>query len=112
MGEKFSEIGAVDEAKFIGNLSPDYSTISNVRKNYGEQIKRVFKESVLIAMHFSLIGKKLLAGDGTKLRAQNLKKNNYSHKKFDCHLKYIDNKVPILYRRRIKSRCWLYVSKL
>jgi len=35
----------------------------------------------------------LLAGDGTKLRAQNSKKNNYNQKKIDRHLAYIENKL-------------------
>ena len=51
----------------LESLSPDHSTISTFRKNHGEEIKAVFKESVSIAIHFNLIGKKLLAGDGTKL---------------------------------------------
>lgn len=79
----------------LGSLSPDHSTISTFRKNHGEEIKAVFKESVSIAIHFDLIGKKLLAGDGTKLRAQNSKKNNYNEKKLDRHLKYIDNKISV-----------------
>jgi transposase len=79
----------------LGSLSPDHSTISTFRKDHEEEIKAVFKESVSIAIHFNLIGKKLLAGDGTKLRAQNSKKNNYNQKKLDRHLKYIDNKVSV-----------------
>jgi len=46
-----------------------------------------------LAINFKLIGKKLLAGDGTKIAAQNSKKNNYSQKKLDRHLKYIDGKL-------------------
>jgi len=33
-----------------------------------------------MAKHFDLIGGKLIAGDSTKLRAQNSKKNNYKQK--------------------------------
>jgi hypothetical protein len=33
---------------------------------------------VKIASHFELIGGTLLAGDSTKLRAQNAKKNNFN----------------------------------
>jgi len=40
-----------------------------------------------------LIGGKLLAGDSTKLRAQNSKKNNFNQKKIDRHLAYIENKL-------------------
>ncbi|MCJ7715518.1 MAG: transposase, partial [Anaerolineales bacterium] len=36
---------------------------------------------------------KLIAGDSTKLRAQNSKKNNYNQAKIDRHIAYIDNKL-------------------
>ena len=35
----------------------------------------------------------MLAGDGTKLRAQNSKKNNYNERKIALHLEYIENKL-------------------
>jgi len=46
-----------------------------------------------MAKYFNLIGGKLLAGDSTKLRAQNSKKNNFNQKKIDRHLTYIENKL-------------------
>jgi hypothetical protein len=56
-------------------------------------IKKVFRATVQIAKHFDLIGGKLIAGDSTKLRAQNSKKNNYNQAKIDRHIAYIDNKL-------------------
>src|SRR5690606_24596900 len=38
-------------------------------------------------------GGELIAGDSTKLRAQNSKKNNYNKKKVQRHLDYIDKKL-------------------
>ncbi|HEX2921814.1 MAG TPA: hypothetical protein VHO50_11680 [Bacteroidales bacterium] len=35
----------------------------------------------------------LIAGDSTKLRAQNSKKNNYNQAKTDRHLAYIESKL-------------------
>lgn len=35
----------------------------------------------------------LVAGDSTKLRARNSKKNNFNQKKIDQHLEYIENKL-------------------
>lgn len=35
----------------------------------------------------------MLAGDGTKLRAQNSKKNNFNEKKIERHVAYIDDKL-------------------
>ena len=77
----------------VRNLSPDHNTISNFRRDNPKAIKKVFRETVKLAKHFNLIGGKLLAGDGTKLRAQNSKKNNFNQKKIDRHIAYIDNKL-------------------
>lgn len=74
-------------------LSPDHNTISNFRRDNPQGIKKVFRSTVELAKNFDLIGGKLIAGDGTKLRAQNSKKNNYNQKKIDRHLAYIDEKL-------------------
>jgi transposase len=77
----------------LKGLSPDHNTINSFRKDNPKAIKKVFRKTVEIARNFDLIGGLLLAGDGTKLRAQNSKKNNYNQKKIDRHIKYIDNKL-------------------
>lgn len=74
-------------------LIPDHNTISNFRRDNPKAIKKVFRATVNIAKNLDLIGGILLAGDGTKLRAQNSKKNNYNQKKIDRHLKYIETKL-------------------
>jgi len=74
-------------------LRPDHNTISNFRRDNPKAIKKVFRTTVQIARHFDLIGGKLIAGDSTKLRAQNSKKNNYNQAKIDRHIAYIDNKL-------------------
>lgn len=77
----------------LNNLSPDHNTISNFRRDNPKSIKKVFRATVQIAKNFNLIGGKLVAGDSTKFRAQNSKKNNFNTKKIDRHLKYIDSKL-------------------
>src|SRR5665647_1795303 len=74
-------------------LRPDHNTIANFRKDNPKAIKKVFRATVQIAKHFDLIGGKLIAGDSTKLRAQNSKKNNYNQAKIERHIAYIDNKL-------------------
>ncbi|MBW7943002.1 MAG: transposase, partial [Candidatus Kuenenia stuttgartiensis] len=74
-------------------LVPDHNTIANFRKDNPQAIKNVFRSTVKLAKHFQLIGGKLLAGDGTKLRAQNSKKNNFNEKKIERHIVYIDAKL-------------------
>lgn len=77
----------------LKSLRPDHNTISNFRRDNPKAIKKVFRETVKIAQHFNLIGGTLIAGDSTKLRAQNSKKNNFNQKKIDRHLEYIENKL-------------------
>jgi transposase len=77
----------------VKSLRPDHNTISNFRRDNPKAIKKIFRETVKIAQYFNLIGGTLVAGDSTKLRAQNSKKNNFNQKKIDRHLEYIENKL-------------------
>jgi transposase len=77
----------------LKSLKPDHNTIANFRRDNPKAIKKVFRVTVQIAHHFELIGGKLIAGDSTKLRAQNSKKNNFNQAKIDRHIAYIDNKL-------------------
>jgi len=74
-------------------LVPDHNTISNFRRDNEKAIRKVFRYTVSIAKQFDLIGGKLIAGDSTKLRAQNSKKNNFNERKIERHLAYIDDKL-------------------
>ncbi len=77
----------------IKGLAPDHNTISNFRRDNPKAIKKVFQATVKMAKHFDLIGGKLIAGDSSKFRAQNSKKNNFNQKKIDRHVAYIDKKL-------------------
>lgn len=77
----------------LKGLVPDHNTISNFRRDNPKAIRKVFHATVNIAKNFELIGGKLLAGDSTKLRAQNSKKNNFTPAKIEKHIEYIDNKL-------------------
>jgi transposase len=77
----------------LKSLIPDHNTISNFRKDNPKAIRKVFRATVQLAAHFNLIGGKLIAGDSTKLRAQNSKKNNFNPAKIERHIAYIDAKL-------------------
>lgn len=77
----------------LNELKPDHNTISNFRRDNPKAIKNVFRATVNMAKNFNLIGGKLIAGDSTKFRAQNSKKNNYNPKKVKRHMAYIDQKL-------------------
>lgn len=77
----------------LKELRPDHNTINRFRKDNPEAIRQVFRATVKTAQNLNLIGGALLAGDSTKLRAQNSKKNNYNAKKIKRHIEYIDRKL-------------------
>ena len=77
----------------LKELSPDHNTISNFRRDNEKAIRKVFRHTVSIAKQFNLIGGTLVAGDSTKLRAQNSKKNNFNESKIEKHLVYIEAKL-------------------
>lgn len=77
----------------VQQLSPDHNTINNFRKTNEKGIRNVFRQTVNLAKDFELIGGNLLAGDSTKFRAQNSKKNNFNIKKVKRHIEYIEGKL-------------------
>jgi len=77
----------------LNELTPDHNTIANFRRDNSKSIKLVFRRMVRMCKRLDLIGGKVIATDGTKLRAQNSRKNNYNQKKIDDHLAYIENRL-------------------
>jgi transposase len=77
----------------LKGLKPDHSTINDFRQKNELLIVEVFKATVKIAKHFRLIGGALIAGDSTKMRAQNSKKNNYNKDKLTRKIKNIEKKL-------------------
>lgn len=74
-------------------LKPDHKTISNFRKNNETGIKNVFKAFVIYCKELNLIGKELLAIDGSKFKALNAKKRNYNKKSINKKLENIDKSI-------------------
>ena len=77
----------------LGGLTPAYHTIADFRKEHPGQLKQVFKAFVAFLKEVQLLKGKYVAIDGTKLRAQNSRKNNYNQKKIDRQLSYIQQKI-------------------
>lgn len=87
----------------LKRLVPDHNTIANFRKNNSKAIARVFRATVKMATHFELIGGTLVAGDSTKLRAQNSKKNNFNPAKIERHIAYIDARLEEYNKTLVKE---------
>ena len=77
----------------LGSLSPNYHSIADFRKQNPKALKATFKLFVLFLKDADLIAGEVIATDGTKVRADKSKKNNYNAKKIERHLAYIEEKT-------------------
>jgi transposase len=72
----------------INNLAPDFKTIADFRKNNKKAIKEAFKKFSLICCELGLIGKEIVAVDGSKFRASNSRLKYHSEKKIEEKIKH------------------------
>jgi transposase len=77
----------------LHQLKPGYHTIADFRKDNPVALKNSFKMFVSFLKGEELLGGELVAIDGTKIRAQNNKSNNYNEAKLKKHLEYIEAKA-------------------
>ena len=77
----------------LGNLTPDYKTISEFRRENIRPLQKLFREFVKLCRSWDLVGGTLTAVDGTKIKASNNKKNNFSKKKLQQRLARLDEKI-------------------
>jgi transposase len=77
----------------LNQLKPGYHTIADFRKDNPVALKNSFKMFVSFLKGEELLGGELVAIDGTKIRAQNNKSNNYNEAKLKKHLEYIEAKA-------------------
>lgn len=77
----------------LKGLSPNYHSIADFRKINASALQNLFKLFVLFLKEAGLIGGNVIAVDGTKIRGNNSKKNNYNAKKIERHLAYIEEKT-------------------
>lgn len=77
----------------LRRLRPDFKTIADFRKDNGKAIKQLFREFSLLCRRLDLFGGELLAIDGSKFKACNSKHRNFTKKKLQKRLEYIDQKI-------------------
>src|SRR5690606_33250045 len=80
----------------LQGLHPNYHSIADFRKINAQALQNLFKLFVFFLKDAGLIGGKVIAVDGTKIRGNNSKKNNYNSKKIQRHLDYIERKSKAL----------------
>ena len=77
----------------LEDIRPNYHSISDFRKCNPTGLKKLFKLFVSFLKDADLIAGETIAIDGTKSRAHNSKKANFSQKKIERHLAYIEEKT-------------------
>jgi transposase len=77
------------------HLTPKYHTIADFRKLHAAQIHEVFRQFVSLMCNWKLIGGKTIAVDGTRIRAQNSRKNNYNKERIQRQMAYTKAKRPV-----------------
>lgn len=65
----------------INRLTPDFKTIADFRKDNKKAITSVFREFSLLCDELNLIGKEIVAIDGSKFRASNSRRMNVTKRK-------------------------------
>lgn len=80
----------------LQGLHPNYHSIADFRKINAKALQNLFKLFVSFLKDAGLVGGKVIAVDGTKIRGNNSKKNNYNPKKIQRHLDYIAQKSKAL----------------
>lgn len=77
----------------INELRPDFRTISEFRKDNINNMKAVFKEFSILCDSLNLIGKEIVAIDGSKFRANNGRRRNYTKGKIEKQIKYYEENI-------------------
>lgn len=77
----------------IRELKPSYHTIADFRKNNADALKNAFKMFVSFLKGEDMFSNELVGVDGTKLKAQNSRKNNFTEARLKNHIAYIENKA-------------------
>ena len=77
----------------LKGLKPSFRSIAYFRKDNAAALKAAFRYFVIMLQDLELIEGQTIAIDSFKIRAQNNIRKNYSQKKIDRHIDYIDTKI-------------------
>ena len=74
----------------INKLAPDFKTIADFRKDNKQAVIGIFKEFSLFCNELNLIGKEMVAIDGSKFRASNSRRKNFTKRKIEKMLAHFE----------------------
>ena len=74
-------------------LAPDFKTIADFRKDYGEPIRLVCREFVMLCRKLNLLTSTLVAIDGSKFKAVNNRDKNFTRAKMKRRLQEVEASI-------------------
>ena len=77
----------------LRRLHPDHKTIAEFRRQNRKALRPLFREFTLLCKRLDLFGAELVAIDGSKFRAVNAKRRNYSRSTLDEILRSVDERI-------------------
>jgi len=77
----------------LGKLSPDHKTIARFRHDNNAALKNVFRDFVKLCLKLDLYGRELAALDGSKFKAVNSRKRNFTKKQIQDKIARISAKI-------------------
>ena len=77
----------------LRELRPDFKTIADFRKDNREAFRQVFRAFTILCRDVGLMGKKLLAVDGTRIKAVNNVDRNFTRAKLKRNLQRCDKHI-------------------
>jgi len=77
----------------LGKLSPDHKTIARFRHDNTKALKKVFCNFVRMCVKLGLYGKELVAIDGSKFKAVNSRKRNFTENQIQDKIAKISVKI-------------------
>jgi transposase len=82
----------------LGKLSPDFKTIADFRRDNLKAIKQVCREFTLLCRKLELFGGELVAVDGSKFKAVNGRRRNFSEHRLKKSIQALDEKISTYLR--------------
>ena len=76
-----------------GQLTPDFKTIADFRKDNGKAIREVCRAFILLCRQLELLSEASVAIDGSKFKAVNARDNNFTQAKMKRRLERIDESI-------------------
>ena len=77
----------------LGKLSPDHKTIARFRHDNTNALKEVFRDFVHLCVRLGLYGRELIAIDGSKFKAVNSRKRNFTQEQIQKKIGTITAKI-------------------